>query len=267
MRTPILPGILLLLGASAYAGTSAKPLSFVTCPIVQDTQTVPCWLADYQGERYYLTIQIDSGAQVYPPSLGHKALIEGTPTEERICGGKVLKDVRISVLPERDESCNTLLPAVDEYTVPFAPRGPGPREKLEVLRASGARPPAGQRPAPPEKPTPPYEAKEFTVYYQFDWEMATRDIRTMTSAMEYARDIGASRVEITGYRATSLLSNGEKFTEKDFLPRRRAQLLADTLEKIGVPESTIKTAWVDKPQKGSGVDDWKLRKATIRVVP
>jgi outer membrane protein OmpA-like peptidoglycan-associated protein len=267
MRARILPGILLSLGASAYAGTPAKPLSFVACPIVQDTQTVPCWLADYEGERYYLTIQIDSGAKEYPPSLGHKALVEGTPTEERICGGVVLKDVKISVLPDRDESCNTMLPAVDEHTVPFAPRGPGPREKLEVLRAKGLRPPAGARPPQPQKPTPPYEAKEFTVYYQFDWQIATRDIATMTNAMRYARDIGASKVEITGYRAAPLLSSGERIVEKDFLPRRRAQVLAETLVKIGVPQSTIKTTWVDEPQQGSGEEDWKLRKATIRIVP
>lgn len=267
MRARILPGLLLFLGASAHAGTSVKPLSFVACPIVQDTQTVPCWLADYEGERYYLTIQIDAAAPLYPPSLGHRALIEGTPTEERICGGKVLKDIKISVLPERDANCNTLLPAVDEHTVPFAPRGPGPREKLEILRAKGLRPPAGTRPPQPEKPTPPYQAKEFTVYYQFDWEIATRDIATMTNAMRYAKDVGASRVEITGYRATALLSNGEELLEKDFLPRRRALVLADTLAKIGVPKSTIKTVWVDEPQQGSGIEDWKLRKATIRVIP
>src|SRR5690606_22163504 len=229
MKARILPGIFLLVGASALAGTSAKPLSFVACPILQDTETVPCWLADYEGERYYLTIQIDSAAEVYPPELGHRALIEGTPTDERVCGGKVLKDIKISVLPERDENCNTMLPPVPEYTVPFAPRGPGPREKLEVLRAKGLRPPAGARPPEPEKPKQRYEEKEVTVYYQDDWQIAMRDTRTMTQAMQYAKDINASRVEITGYRATALLSNGEELVEKDFLPRRRALVLAETL--------------------------------------
>lgn len=266
MRTRILSGVLLFLGASAFAGAADNQLSFVSCPILQDTETVPCWLADYEGERYYLTIQIDSGAEVYPPSLWHKALIEGTPTEERICGGKVLKDVKISVLPERDENCNAHLPP-GEHTVPFAPRGPGPREKLEVLRERGLRPPAGARPPQPEKPTKPYQVKEFTVYYQFDWQLATRDLRTMTEAMRYAKDIGAKKVEITGYRAESLLSNGERMLEKDFLPRRRAEVLADTLAKIGVPQKTITANWVDAPLQGTGTDDWKLRKATIRVIP
>ena len=32
----------------------AQNLSFVTCPIVRDTKTVPCWLAEYNGETYYL---------------------------------------------------------------------------------------------------------------------------------------------------------------------------------------------------------------------
>ena len=30
-------------------------ISFVSCPIIRDTRSVPCWLSDYQGDRYYLT--------------------------------------------------------------------------------------------------------------------------------------------------------------------------------------------------------------------
>jgi hypothetical protein len=33
--------------------------SFVACPIVRDTKTVPCFLAEYDGELYYLGIQQD----------------------------------------------------------------------------------------------------------------------------------------------------------------------------------------------------------------
>jgi hypothetical protein len=31
----------------------AQNLSFVTCPIVRDTKTVPCWLAEYNRATYY----------------------------------------------------------------------------------------------------------------------------------------------------------------------------------------------------------------------
>jgi len=34
--------------------------------------------------------------------------------------------VKVSPLPELDGACNAMLPAVDQYSVPFAPRPPGP---------------------------------------------------------------------------------------------------------------------------------------------
>ena len=83
-----------------------QPSNFVSCPIVRDTASVPCWLAEYDGELYFLTLQTDVSAPVTPPWLGHRVLVEGTVSAEpRICGGIVLKPVHLSVL-ERDASCN-----------------------------------------------------------------------------------------------------------------------------------------------------------------
>ena len=45
----------------------AQQLNFVTCPIVRDTRTVPCFLAEYEGETYYLVVQQDISADQYPP--------------------------------------------------------------------------------------------------------------------------------------------------------------------------------------------------------
>src|SRR5581483_7358256 len=68
--------------------------NFASCPIVQDTKTVPCWLSEYKGELYYLGIQTDISADFHPPYLGHKVLVEGVISNEpRICGGIVLKPV------------------------------------------------------------------------------------------------------------------------------------------------------------------------------
>ncbi|NLG76762.1 MAG: hypothetical protein GX535_11025 [Xanthomonadaceae bacterium] len=267
MKRPVLCAIGMLSSIPAFAAPQAQQLSFVACPIMRDTETVPCWLADYEGQRYFLVIQIDSRAKVHPPMLGHKALVEGVPTGETFCGGEVLENVRISVLPEREPACDVILPATAEHVVRDAPRGPGPRDKMEVLRAKGLRPPAGARAPKPEAPKPPYEAREFTVYYAFDWQLAPRDVDTITQAMQYAKQIAASRVEIKGYRASAKLSNGEYLTEKEFVPRRRAQVLASTLAEIGVDESTIRTSWLDEPLRGTGQQDWLLRKATILIVP
>src|SRR6188768_1568788 len=95
---------------AAVAGPKAGEfLSFVSCPIVRDTKSVPCWLAEYEGETYFLTLQTDVSAPVTPPWLGHQVLVEGVVSSEpRICGGVVLKPVHLSVLPERDASCSTI---------------------------------------------------------------------------------------------------------------------------------------------------------------
>ena len=116
------------LGRAAAAPAAGDRLSFVSCPIVRDTSTVPCWLAEYEGELYFLTLQTDVSAPVNPPWLGHKVLVEGVVSDEPgICGGRVLKPVALSVMPELDGSCNTMLPAEDRYNLTFEPpRPPGP---------------------------------------------------------------------------------------------------------------------------------------------
>ena len=116
------------LGAAAAAPAAGERLSFVSCPIVRDTSTVPCWLAEYEGETYFLTLQTDVSAPVNPPWLGHQVLVEGVVSDEPgICGGRVLKPVTLSVMQELDGSCNTVLPAEERYKLAFEPpRPPGP---------------------------------------------------------------------------------------------------------------------------------------------
>ena len=113
---------------SASVVGAQQPTNFVSCPIVRDTASVPCWLAEYEGELYFLTLQTDVSAPVTPPWLGHRVLVEGAVSAEpRICGGIVLKPVTLSVLPELDSSCSTMLPAEDRYNLTFEPpRPPGP---------------------------------------------------------------------------------------------------------------------------------------------
>ena len=128
----------------------AERRNFVACPIVRDTASVPCWLAEYDGELYFLTLQTDVSAPVTPPWLGHRVLVEGTAARDRprICGGVVLEPVVLSVLPELDAACNTaVLPAEDRYNLTFEPpRPPGP--SAGRLAFAGGPPP----PPPAEPP-------------------------------------------------------------------------------------------------------------------
>ena len=79
---------------SAQESAPSTRRSFVACPIVRDTKTQPCWLAEYEGELYYLGQQGGVANDFYPPQLGHEALVEGTVGEGRVCGGIPLQPVR-----------------------------------------------------------------------------------------------------------------------------------------------------------------------------
>ena len=109
-------------GASTVFQNDKPPANrrnFVACPIVRDTKTLPCWLAEYEGELYFLGLQGSSASEFYPPQLNHEVVVEGTVTDEpRICGGIPLKPVKISVLPELNRGCNTLLTAEEAALYP-----------------------------------------------------------------------------------------------------------------------------------------------------
>jgi outer membrane protein OmpA-like peptidoglycan-associated protein len=229
---------------------------------VRDTQTVPCWLAEYKGELYYLGIQTDVSAEWYPPYLGHRVLVEGTVTDDyRICGGLVLKPVVTSSLPELDPSCNTtILPAEERFTVPFAPRGPGP--------SKGSLAFGNARPTPPPAPSPPYEAKQFVVPYEFDWPWVTgKTSRALQQAVRYAQAIKASRIEITGYRAATLLSSGELLVEQSGIAERRAKQVAEHLSTVGIAAERIQTQWIEQVEPADGSRDFERRRVTILVNP
>src|SRR5262245_22783583 len=116
-------------------GPPANRRNFIACPIVRDTRTLPCWLAEYEGEVYFLGLQGSSASEFYPPQLNHEVLVEGTvTTEPRICGGIPLKPVRISVIAELNRACNTLLPAGDGMEAPAVAAGRG----VEAMRKTGS---------------------------------------------------------------------------------------------------------------------------------
>lgn len=135
MTGPIAASWLVILFASCSAyrmsaqGPAAAPASrrqFVACPVVRDTRTQPCRLAEYDGELYYLGQQGGVSNDFYPPQ-GHQVLVEGTAGQGRVCGGIPLQPVKVSVLHELTPACRTMLPADDDIEAPPpvpAPRGP-----------------------------------------------------------------------------------------------------------------------------------------------
>ena len=227
--------------------------NFVSCPIVRDTKTVPCFLAEYEGETYYLGIQQDITSDFHPPQLKHQVLVEGRVAQgPRICGGIPLQPLSISVLKEVSLACNTLLPAEPGLDAPPAPRGPGPSSHRTEAPAAPREPLTGRH--------------EFTLRYSFDddyLEYAANQV--VTEAAAYARRIGASSVKVSGYRATTLLSNGDRLVEKAGLAEKRAQNIATLLRGLAV--SGVVVDWKNEPEPGDGQADPSRRRVTILVTP
>jgi hypothetical protein len=248
-------------GASnGVVASAGEHRNFVSCPLVRDTKTVPCWLAEHDGELYYLGIQTDISADFDPPYLGHRALVEGVvaPNAERICGGIVLDPVNVSTLPELDGTCNTILPAEDRYQVPFAPRPPGP---------SGGRlafaPPPGAAAVKPALTGP----QEFVIEYDFDTPIMGRHSGVLTQIYDYATQAHARHIVVLGLRGATLLADGTVMTERDTMPEARAREVAKLLIGAGLPRDAIEVSWSTEVARPRGDGDWRARRTVVRVEP
>lgn len=252
-------------GGAGQAFADAKPgpaagerKSFVACPMVRNTY-VPCWLAEHDGELYYLGPQGDLGAEFYPPQLGHEALIEGTVSDQpRICGGIVLEPVHVSVLPELAPSCNTILPA-QGYSSPPHHRTPGPNNSAREERADRG----------PDLPRrPPAEGVKFDVPFEFDVgeRLYSRDSRIVALAARYAKEVGASRVKVTGFTGGALLSSGELLKERAVVGELRARNIETMLRHAGIGDAALDVEWREA-EAPDGIDDHQTRRAEILVMP
>lgn len=232
--------------------------NFVSCPIVRDTASVPCWLAEYNGELYFLTLQTDVSAPVNPPSLGHRVLVEGTAsTEPRICGGIVLNPVHLSVL-ERDASCNTMLPAEERYNLTFeAPRPPGPSKG----RLAFDNAPDVPRPAPAASGS----TTEFIVSYPFDGLIGFTHAGALTGILNFARTVNAREIEIVGHRGAVRLSNGQTMVEESNIGKKRAEQIAMMLQGANLKGPSFKVSWRGEAAAADGVDDHLSRRVVVTV--
>ena len=251
--------VLVAVSAPQLGGQTPRRITFVSCPIVQDTATVPCWLSEYEGQEYYLGIQTDISADFDPPYLGHQVLVEGTISDEpRICGGIVLKPLMISPLPELDQSCSVIRPAVPQFSVPFAPRPPGP---------SGGRLAFDPPPSASAALKPPYGPRSFEVFYDVDMLVMGRHSSLLTEIFDYAQKIPHAQLRVEAGRGSTRLSNGRVLTERQGIARARAEEIAELFEGAGVARSAIHVTWRDDPEPADGIDDWRSRRVTVRVEP
>jgi len=245
---------------AAAAPPSGERINFVSCPIVRDTRSVPCWLSEYRGELYYLTIQSDVSATVQPPMLGHAVLVEGVVSAAApICGGIVLEPVRLSVMPERDANCNTMLPADERYTVDFNPRPPGPSAGRLAFAPDPAAP-------PPARAAAPSGPQTFDVYFDFDRGVSFRHPADLVAIRDMAARLNATRLSVTGVRGAHRLSDGTLLRESETIGQRRADEVAHLLAGAGL-KIPMALDWTDGVSEADGIDDWQTRRVRVVLEP
>jgi hypothetical protein len=236
----------LVTGASQATPPIARPpadqRNFLACPLIRDTSTVPCWLAEYDGEVYYLGSQGSTSSAFYPPQLLHEVLVEGTVAQgARICGGIPLVNVEVSVRPEINRACNTILPAEPGWTAP-----PSPAAAI---------------------PSFPDTTREFRIPYDFDSDYLTlHTTRIVHEIVRISKAVNPARVHVLGARGAVLLSNGQVIVERDDLGRVRAEELAVLLRGLGIDASRVDVTWQDDIARPDGLRDRQRRVVVVRLV-
>ena len=235
----------LVVGLSAVT-VNAQNLSFVTCPVVRDTKTVPCWLAEYEGETYYLGKQGGVAQDFYPPQLNHEVLVEGVVVAgPRVCGGVPLQPVKASVLLEINRACNTILPVEDGIE---APQAVPSRDPVSWVRSNST--------------------SETTIYFDFDNDfLSLHTTAAIQRIAEQFLQTKAAAIELSAFRGSSRLSNGKELVEQSGTAALRAMKVQEILAGLGVPQTAVRVRVQAEYRKPDGIEDPWSRKVTLSIKP
>jgi outer membrane protein OmpA-like peptidoglycan-associated protein len=129
--------------------------------------------------------------------------------------------------------------------------------------------------APPPIPAPRSPAPSWvkvdgpgavTLYFDFDNDFFSLHVTVaLTDLAKHVAQFKESRVEVTGFRAATRLTNGQVMTERDDMGSIRARKVADTLTGLGVPARVITVNAPSQAQPADGVNDPWNRRVEIRV--
>jgi outer membrane protein OmpA-like peptidoglycan-associated protein len=108
-------------------------------------------------------------------------------------------------------------------------------------------------------------ARSFELRYEFDSLVMFRHAQLLQQILEHARQSGAAKVEVTGYRAATVLSDGRVLREGEEIGRRRAEQVADLLKGAGLGEVRYEVRWKDESKLAKGVDDAARRRVQVVV--
>jgi outer membrane protein OmpA-like peptidoglycan-associated protein len=235
--------------AAPATPVAGKHVSFVTCPIFRDAAR-QCWLAENQGEIF----DIARTMLATPPQLLHKVLVEGeVAAEPRSCGGIVLQPIHVSIMPEIDRSCDTVLPdngakATEPSFADFPPA---------LLNLIGE---------PLPMPSGPFSDRTFVVTYSFNSAFVSQESQqVIETAAKYAIASKAKHIEITGFAARSKLDDGSMMVEDVAVADQRASGVSIAMAGIGANRSSIKIHPRTIVASADGIHDAENRRVIIRI--
>jgi len=231
------------------ASSAGRPVSFVSCPEFRDTAR-QCWLAENGGKVYYIGA-IGFGTA---PQLLHQVLVEGTAHDDQAsCGAINISPVHLSVLPEIDTRCNTVLP--DNGTHPRDPsRFDAPPEVLSQIGAE--RPP----------PAPLTDDGHWSIAFDLDSAFLNQlSQQTVESAAKASAVSSVASVVIVGRSGAARLDDGTTLSEDPLVANRRAKSVANAFKGLGVDPKLIDVRVDPQRISGDGVHDWERRSVEIDV--
>ena len=256
----------LALGSLALAAQASaqQHLSFVTCPVAQDTgeRSDVCFFVRHGGVRYGVPSPPDWGN----PQLGHKLLVEGVVSDgPQECAG-VRIEGRASVMPELSRECNEIAPATPEILALKLGQRPDitdeqraqiladPASSLQIVRLRAL-------------PVPNVVLGQTeTIYFPFERDRASGpDAMVLLEIARLAKATPGARISVRAFRGATLLDNGEILAERDDMARLRGEKVAGILTGLGAPEGSIDLKIVAAAAKPTGVADWQSRRTELRV--
>ena len=206
-RTASLAATLVVLAVGA-GGQEPARRNFVPSPNVQDAKTVPCWLSEYEGKTY-LPRHSDRHQRRVPSALPRPSGAgrgNGVIRAAHLRRHRAQARARIAAPGARFVVQHHPAGRRNQFTVPFAPRPPGPSGGRLAFQ--------GTAPPPPARSSPPSGPREFTLQYDFDNGVMGRHAGVLGQILNQARaskaDSGADHRLPRRHR----LSDGRVMTER-----------------------------------------------------
>ena len=244
--------------AATAVAAAADELRFISCPIYRDADAgrkSGCWLVDEAatGARY------DVSPSPTKPDWNHEVLVEGVVAakQDKACGGVVLDPVRVSIL---EGGCTRHMLPAEGF--------PG---RLFVLPPRNIQPMSVARAVPP----PPYARRQFSLLFEFNRSFGVYqlDDYLLDEAITWIRAANPRQIIVTGRAATTPMTvSGRTIAERDDVGRDRAEMVAESLRRLGVPETKLVVKWESaaEPSNAAGADGLRepsRRRADIDVIP